>query len=125
MLQINWKTVTGTQERRPELEDTASSPTTVYLRKNVRRTLEQGQNAEAHYVWQYEEAALSLEEYEEYKELVAQIETPAIQHLQEQNGILMAALADMYEKMEKQEETNQAILFGLADLYEAQGGEVE
>lgn len=125
MLQINWKPVTGTQERRPELEDKASSPTTVYLRKNIRRTLVQGQNAEAYYVWQYEEAALSQEEYEEYKELVAQIETPAIQSLQEQNGILMAALADLYEKMEKQEETDQAILFGLADLYEAQGGEVE
>lgn len=122
MLQINWKPVTGTQERRPELEDTASSPTTVYLRKNIRRTLVQGQNAEAYYVWQYEEAALSQEEYEEYKELVAQIETPAIQSLQEQNGILMAALADLYEKMEKQEEANQAILFGLADLYEVQGG---
>lgn len=125
MLHINWKTVTGTQEKQPESEDTVSSPTTVYLRKNIRRTLMQGQDAKANYVWQYEEAALSQEEYEEYKELVAQVETPAIQSLQEQNGILMVAMADLYEKMEKQEETNQAILFGLADLYEAKGGEVE
>jgi hypothetical protein len=80
-------------------------------------------------VWQYEEAALTLEEYAEYEALVAELETPAIQALQEQNYILQAALADIYEsiaeQMSAQENTNLAILAGLAELYETQEGTVE
>lgn len=80
------------------------------------------------YAWKYEEAALTLEEYAEYEELVAQVETPAIQALQEQNSVLQAALADIYEsvaeQMASQESTNLAVLEGLAALYEAQEGTV-
>lgn len=121
MLKMNWQTVTGTQEKRPELVDTTSSPTTVYIRKNVRREIV-NQEAEHFYAWAYEEAALSREEYAEYEEMVAQIETPAMQALKEQNTMLAQALADIYERVEAQETTGMAILSGLAEIYEAQEG---
>ena len=128
MLKIDWKTVTGTQEKKPLLEDTVSSPTTVYIRKNVKRVLLTQPDGSAGYGWQYEEAALTLEAYEAYKELVAEIETPAMQALQEQNAIMQAALADIYESVAEQqanqESTNLAILEGLAALYETQEGTV-
>lgn len=128
MVKLNWKEVVGNQEKKPALTDTKSSPTTVYIRKNVKRVLITQQDGSSAYAWQYEEAALTLAEYAEYEELVAQIETPAIQALQEQNSILQAALADIYESVAEQvtnqENTNLAILEGLAALYEAQEGTV-
>lgn len=80
------------------------------------------QEAEHFYAWAYEEAALSREEYAEYEEMVAQIETPAMQALKEQNTMLAQALADIYERVEAQESTGMAILSGLAEIYEAQEG---
>lgn len=128
MLKMAWKTVTGYQDKKPSTVDTTSSPTTVYIRRNIKRVLVTTDNGSA-YVWQYEEAALTLDEYAEYERLVAELETPAIQTLQEQNLILQAALADVYEsiieQMGAQESTNLAILEGLAELYETQEGTVE
>lgn len=128
MLKIVWKEVVGNQEKKPALTDTASSPTTVYIRKNVKRVLITQPDGASAYAWQYEEAALTLAEYAEYEDLVAQVETPAIQALQEQNSILQAALADIYESVAEQqasqESTNLAILEGLAALYETQEGTV-
>lgn len=128
MVKLIWKHVVGNQEKKPALTDSVSSPTTVYIRKNVKRVLITQQDGSSAYAWQYEEAALTLAEYAEYEELVAQIETPAIQALQEQNSILQAALADIYESVAEQvanqENTNLAILEGLAALYEAQEGTV-
>lgn len=128
MLKLAWKEVIGNQERKPTTTDTTSSPTTVYIRKNVKRVLITQPDGNSAYAWQYEEAALTLAEYAEYEDLVAQIETPAIQALQEQNSILQAALADIYEsvaeQMASQESTNLAVLEGLAALYEAQEGTV-
>lgn len=128
MLKLAWKEVIGNQERKPTTTDTTSSPTTVYIRKNVKRVLITQPDGNSAYAWQYEEAALTLAEYAEYEDLVAQIETPAIQALQEQNSILQAALADIYEsvaeQMANQESTNLAVLEGLAALYEAQEGTV-
>lgn len=128
MVKLAWKEVVGNQEKKPALTDATSSPTTVYIRKNVKRVLITQPDGSSAYAWQYEEAALTLVEYAEYEELVAQIETPAIQALREQNSILQAALADIYESVAEQvanqENTNLAILEGLAALYEAQEGTV-
>ena len=128
MLKIVWKEVVGNQEKKPALTDTTSSPTTVYIRKNVKRVLITQPDGNSAHAWQYEEAALTLAEYAEYEDLVAQVETPAIQALQEQNSILQAALADIYESVAEQqasqESTNLAILEGLAALYETQEGTV-
>lgn len=124
MLKINWKTVRGTQTVKPATEDKTSSPSVVYLRKDIRKVLIE-QNDQAYYAWEYEEAVLTLEEYAEYEELVAQVATPAMQTLQEQNTILMEALADIYERLENQEQSSAAIMSGLADLYELQEGALE
>lgn len=96
----------------------------MYLRKDIRKVLIE-QNDQAYYAWEYEEAVLTLEEYAEYEELVAQVATPAMQTLQEQNTILMEALADIYERLENQEQSSAAIMSGLADLYELQEGALE
>ena len=62
----DWKTVTGTQPERPAEVDRESSPTTVYLRKNIRQVeqKETGDSEETVSVWQYEEQELTVREYE-------------------------------------------------------------
>ena len=63
-----WKIQQGTQEERPEEIDRTSSPTTVYLRRNIRRVSEKevGESGETQDVtrWEYEEQEMTIEEYE-------------------------------------------------------------
>lgn len=62
----DWKTVTGTQTERPVEVDRKSSPTTVYLRKNIRQIEQkEADNSEQTVnVWRYEELELTVQEYE-------------------------------------------------------------
>lgn len=61
----DWKTVTGTQPERPEEVDKTSSPTTVYLRRNIeqveRKVSEDSEETVKE--WKYEEREMSVEEY--------------------------------------------------------------
>ena len=64
----DWKLVTGSQVTRPEQVDKDSSPTTVYLRRNIKEittvTDEQGKSVPVKQ-WEYEEKEMTLEEYEQ------------------------------------------------------------
>lgn len=61
----DWKTATGTQPERPAEVDRESSPTTVYLRKNIRQVEQKEEDSgETVKVWQYEERELTVTEYE-------------------------------------------------------------
>lgn len=64
----DWKKVTGTQTERPEEVDRKSSPSTVYLRRNIKQVEKEidGMNGEKTTVieWQYEEKEMTVEEYE-------------------------------------------------------------
>ena len=59
----DWKTVTGTQPERPAEVDRESSPTTVYLRKDIRQVeqKEAEDSGETVSVWQYEERELTVQ----------------------------------------------------------------
>lgn len=63
-----WKMQQGTQEERPEEIDRVSSPTTVYLRRNIKQVMREveGESGEMQSVpgWEYEEQEMSVEEYE-------------------------------------------------------------
>lgn len=94
-MQITWKEVTGTQPNKPAELDTASSPNTVYLRRNIRQT-EITSGEETIQVWKYEEAQLSKAEYEEYVELSQIFNTPQMEKMQERlnaQEVTIAALA--------------------------------
>lgn len=59
-----WKKVNGTQKERPAEVDRHSSPTTVYLRRNIEQvTAVQEEAGETITEWQYEERQMSQEEY--------------------------------------------------------------
>ncbi len=65
MIYLNYKTVEGTQPEKPSIIDTTSSPTTVYLRKDIRRESRE-MDGETYEYWLYEEAQLTPEQYKEY-----------------------------------------------------------
>jgi len=94
-MQIIWKNVTGCQPNKPDEVDTTSSPTTVYLRRNIQQK-EITQNEETITVWAYEEAQLTKEEYEEYLEVAQIFSTPEMEKMKERleaQDTIIAALA--------------------------------
>ena len=64
----DWKKVTGTQPERPEEIDRTSSPSTVYLRKNIEQVEKEVEGADGKMQtvteWQYDEKEMTVEEYE-------------------------------------------------------------
>ena len=64
----DWKKVTGTQPDKPEEVDRTSSPSTVYLRKNIEQVTREveGNDGKMQTVneWQYDEKEMTVEEYE-------------------------------------------------------------
>ncbi len=58
-----WREVFGTETERPEEFDTKQSPTTVYQRRNRKKTTNTEQDGTKVTGWQREERELTVEEY--------------------------------------------------------------
>lgn len=80
---IKWRTVRGTQPERPEAIDKTSSAAVVYMRKNIHRVeVTEDESAEPILFWEYDEAILTPEQYEEYdREINGTALTITIQHI--------------------------------------------
>lgn len=74
----------GTQAEKPAELDRNSSPSTVYLRKNIVQKVRTDEDGTEVIVWEYEEAEMTSEEFEKYEKLLIQAESPAITQLQQQ-----------------------------------------
>lgn len=89
----------------PELIDTTSSKKYVYLRQNVVENQSEEMDGETHTYYEYEEAKLTKEEYEQYlaemntTETMENIETLKAENqmLTEQVDLLTACLVEMSE----------------------------
>ena len=69
--------VNGTQTERPLEVDTKSSPTTVYLRRNIKKVQQIGLEGDVNYQpehWRYEECAMTIGEYFNYQMAMKQAE---------------------------------------------------
>lgn len=51
----------------PDEVDAVSSPTTVYIRKNIRQDTVQDVDGNEFTVWKYDEAKVSRQDFEEYR----------------------------------------------------------
>lgn len=78
---MEWRKATGTQTTQPAVLDLDSSPSTVYIRKNITKATVRDAEGVKVPVWKYDEAAISRAEYEKneaiYSELVLAIEQQA------------------------------------------------
>lgn len=116
-MQITWQTVVGTQAAKPQEIDTTSSPTTVYLRKNIKR-VDVKMGEETIKAWQYEEAQLDQEQYEEFQKELDDLNSLANKQAEENSLILMEALAESYDQQATIQENQLIIMEAIADLYE-------
>lgn len=106
-MELNYKVVRGSQQVRPAELDTTSSPTKVYLRRNIVKTIvpDTAGTATPVQLWQYEEAALTRDEYAQYK---AEIDSAGQRQIMERLSqtatddsllVIMEAIADLYENI--------------------------
>lgn len=103
-MNLTYKTVKGSQQERPAELDTTSSPGLVYLRRNIEQITEpSGMGEDTVTLWQYEEAAITHEQYQQYK---AELENVGQQQIMDElrlkasddnQLIIMEAIADIYD----------------------------
>lgn len=114
MLKMEWKTVHGTQTERPSILDLESSPTTVYLRKNIER-VKVSDEFDTHYEWWYEECEIPIEYYN--AEPMAINEMAGLIEYQIGNDEVMADMllgqVEQSEQLEAQDEALAEILLNV------------
>lgn len=91
----------------------------MYLRKNIVRTSITGQDGNTVKGWNYDEAALTKEEYKQY---LAELAQPAVVQAAENSNDIMAAVAEIYEQLTEQYNN---LTMALADIYESTAAESE
>lgn len=95
-MKIVWVTVEDYRGKQPEAIDKASSPTTVYLNKNVtRETKTDPQSGAEIEFWRCDRATLSLSEYEEYEQMAQLFTMPEYEALKAQVAEQQLALAEV------------------------------
>lgn len=107
MVGFEWRKVTGTQTEMPLEIDEKSSPTTVYIRKNIKEApINQG-NEDKVMAWEYDEAKITKEQYEKIgkRGILGEIK-------------MDSTLESMGQFIKKTEEWQLGIMAALADIYE-------
>ena len=66
----DWKKVHGSQVEQPPEFDTASSPTTVYQRRNIQRVIIENIDGTKSELWEYDERTMSHDEYAVIAEII-------------------------------------------------------
>lgn len=107
----------GSQATKPLSVDTNSSKTVIYLRRNIEQVKKvDPMTQKTVTMWGYEEAKLTLPEYEQYKS-EAGAETYA--KITDDNLSLMEAIAESYEASLEAQDNQFTLMTAIADLYDA------
>lgn len=115
MQEVKWKIGETYETERPA--DIEKGADRVKVRRNITRetrTTEDGKRK----VWVYEYANMTLAQYDTYKAKLAELESPLAQLIAENNTQQMEGTAALYEEMLEMRDAQQAIMEGIAALYE-------
>lgn len=118
-MQLNWRRAEGTQEEKPKEIDTAASPYSVYIRKNIQQEVRPQQDGSSVTVWTYDEAVLTLKEYTQYQKELAECKSLSQQELVENNLVVMGAIAESFEQQIVAEENQLIIMGAIAEMFES------
>lgn len=119
-MKLDWRIVRGSQEEQPAAIDTTSSADVVYIRKDIERINVPGMDGQTVEMWQYNEAVLTVAEYDEFnmvKEAVAIAQGEKTDSTENQAAI-MEAQASTFEQLLIMQENQAAIMEAQAALYE-------
>lgn len=107
-MKVTYQSVEGTQEERPQELEIALS--CVYLRKDIQRIPKEDSNGAIIFVWSYQEAQLTPEEYAEY---VAEMDSPSVESI-------MQTISDIQAQQELQaldsEMNSEMVMQTLSDI---------
>lgn len=114
-MQLEWKAGETYEEDRPA--DIEMGVSKVKVRKNIKRTTRNTDEGRKK-VWEYEFADMKPEEYDEYKNQLAQLDQPFALMIKETNTATLEAIAALYETQIEGNENQTAIMEAIAAVYE-------
>ncbi len=118
-MQLNWRKAEGTQAEKPKEIDTAASPLSVYMRKNIQQEIREQPDGESVAVWTYDEAVLTLKEYAQYEKELAECNSLSQQELVENNLVVMGAIVESFEQQITAEKNQLIIMAAVAEMFES------
>lgn len=112
---VKWKIGETYETERPA--DIEKGADRVKVRRNITRETRTTENGKRK-VWVYEYANMTLAQYYTYNAELAELESPLAQLIAENNTQQMEGTAALYERILEIEDTQQAIMEGIAAVYE-------
>ena len=112
---VKWKIGETYETERPA--DIEKGADRVKVRRNITRETRTTENGKRK-VWVYEYANMTLAQYDTYKAQLAELESPLAQLIAENNTQQMEGTAALYEEILEIRDTQQAIMEGIAAVYE-------
>lgn len=115
MQQLEWKKGETYEVDRPA--DLEMGVSKVKVRKDITRTTRDTDEGKKK-IWEYLFADMTPKEYDEYKDQLAQLDTPFALMIKENNTASLEAIAAIYEAQIEGNENQIAIMEGIAAIYE-------
>lgn len=115
MQEVKWQIGETYETDRPA--DIEKGADRVKVRRNIKwetRTVDSTRRK----VWVYEYANMTLAQFETYKRQLAELETPLAQLITENNIQQLEGTAALYEGLLEMKDRQQAIMEGIAAIYE-------
>lgn len=121
-MQISWKNGETYETDRPS--DIEKGGGRVKVRRNIKRETRTTENGRR-YVWVYEYANMTQAQFETYLTQLAELESPFAQLVTESNKEQLETIVTLYEEILAAKDDQQAIMEGIAELYENMGVNAE
>ena len=114
-MEVRWQVGETYETDRPA--DVERGVDRVKVRRNIKRETRTVDSTRRK-VWVYEYANMTLEQYDTYKRQLAELESPLAQLITENNIQQLEGTAALYEGLLEVKDTQQAIMEGIAAVYE-------
>lgn len=114
-MEVRWQIGETYETDRPA--DIEKGTDRVKVRRNIKRETHTV-DSERRKVWVYEYANMTLAQFDTYKRQLAELESPLAQLITENNIQQLEGTAALYEGLLEMKDTQQAIMEGIAAVYE-------
>lgn len=114
-MEIKWQIGETYETDRPA--DIEKGADRVKVRRNIKRETRTADSTRRK-VWVYEYANMTLAQFDTYKRQLAELESPLAKLITENNIQQLEGTAALYEGLLEMKDTQQAIMEGIAAVYE-------